>query len=151
MATSYDPLINALWDSWQTAYGWAASLGGNYDEAAAHWIAGDDHAALEDVIQGMWDTNQALINILKKGYYGWDGATFALLTALDRNKACPFITEADIPAIDMTAILVAMKNAKPHQPLLFVGYLEAYKASVWNATFDETFFADLVRKWMIWG
>ncbi|GAI68954.1 unnamed protein product [marine sediment metagenome] len=57
----------------------------------------------------------------------------------------------DGDGVTMSAILEAMKNAEPHQPLLFMAYLEAYKASVWNATFDETFFANLVRKWLIWG
>lgn len=55
------------------------------------------------------------------------------------------------PEITMSDILKAMSEAEPHQPLLFVGYLEAYKASVWNASFDETYFADLVKKWAIWG
>ena len=56
----------------------------------------------------------------------------------------------DIPEVDMSAILKAMEEAEPHQPLLFVAYLEAYYASVWNASFDERFFADLVKKWSIW-
>jgi len=53
-------------------------------------------------------------------------------------------------AVDMSAILKAMSEAEPHQPLLFMGYFEAYQASVWNASFDEHFFADLVKKWSIW-
>lgn len=52
--------------------------------------------------------------------------------------------------IDMSAILTAMENAEPHQPLLFVGLTEAYYASVWNASFDENFYAELVKKWSIW-
>ena len=55
------------------------------------------------------------------------------------------------PEIDMSAILKAMAEAEPHQPLLFIAYLEAYQASVWNASFDERFFADLVKKWSVWG
>lgn len=53
--------------------------------------------------------------------------------------------------LTMSKILTAMLNAEPHQPLLFIAYLEAYKASVWNATFDERFFSELVKKWLIWG
>ncbi|MBA7670741.1 hypothetical protein ES703_78888 [subsurface metagenome] len=53
--------------------------------------------------------------------------------------------------VDMSAILTAMGEAEPHQPLLFMAYVQAYEASVWNATFDERFFADLVKKWSIWG
>lgn len=63
---------------------------------------------------------------------------------------CFYWLQQETGAIDMAAILNAMENAKPHQPLLFMGYVEAYKASVWNATFDERFFADLVKKWSIW-
>jgi len=54
------------------------------------------------------------------------------------------------PELNMAAILKAMENAEPHQPILFVGLLEAYYASVWNASFDEQFFAELVKKWSIW-
>ncbi|GAI70891.1 unnamed protein product [marine sediment metagenome] len=82
-------------------------------------------------------------------------ATYYILvrnTAYTPNYAVPyFFTNHTDGVLTMSDILEAMKNAKPHQPLLFMGYLEAYKASVWNATFDETFFADLVRKWLIWG
>ncbi|GAI92009.1 unnamed protein product, partial [marine sediment metagenome] len=60
--------------------------------------------------------------------------------------------EAPEPAeLTMAAILDAMEKALPHEPLLFVAYLEAFKASAWDATFDERFFADLVKKWKIWG
>jgi hypothetical protein len=68
--------------------------------------------------------------------------------------ACPFITEAPEPEpyeLTMTDMLKAMNDAESHQPLLFVGYLEAYYASVWNASFDTEFFAELVKKWSIWG
>ncbi|GAH45451.1 unnamed protein product [marine sediment metagenome] len=54
-------------------------------------------------------------------------------------------------AVTMDAIINAMKAAEPHEPLLFIAYLEAFKASAWDATFDERFFADLVKKWKIWG
>jgi len=53
--------------------------------------------------------------------------------------------------LTMTAILDAMQKAEPHQPLIFVALTEAYKSSVWNASFDENFFGDLVKKWSIWG
>jgi len=55
------------------------------------------------------------------------------------------------PTVDMSAILTAMYEAKPHQPILFVSYLEAYYASVWNATFNEQALAELVKRWAIWG
>jgi len=150
MATDYNSLINVLWDSWQTAQGWIASLAANYSQAAADWNAGDDHAALEDVIQGMWDANQALVNILKKGYYGWDGSTYALLSALDRDHACPFITEADIPSFNMDAILSVMLSATPEQVEYFVGLVDAYRQSIWNRPFNQDFYAALARGFMIW-
>lgn len=55
------------------------------------------------------------------------------------------------PEVTMSAILAAMDKALPHQPLLFVAYVEAYYASAWDATFDERYFADLVKRWKIWG
>jgi len=64
---------------------------------------------------------------------------------------CFYWLQQETGDLTMAAILDAMSKAEPHEPLLFVGYLEAFKASAWNATFDETFFADLVKKWAIWG
>jgi len=150
MSWTYDQLIAELDSAYNTANIHRSGLMLEYNQAWADYTGGNDHAALQDVIQGMYETVQALASILAKGYYGWNGSTFALISALDRAEACPFITEAPEYKLTMSAILEAMFNAKPHQPLLFIGYLEAYKASVWNATFDERFFGDLVKKWSIW-
>jgi len=72
---------------------------------------------------------------------------------LETPLRIPYYLEHCVGAIplDMSAILTAMGEAEPHQPLLFMAYVQAYEASVWNATFDERFFADLVKKWSIWG
>lgn len=151
MGVPYDDLIAQVTSKYGTANTWRASLDSNYNQALIDWNAGDDHAALWDVIEGMADTVQYMVMMLGKGFWGWNGSTYALPTALDRNLACPFITEAAEYELTMSKILQAMYLAEPHQPLIFIAYLEAYKASVWNATFDERYFADLVKRWAIWG
>lgn len=110
-------------------------------DAYTHWLGGNDHACLEDLMNCVSD-----VSIMASYFGGWSpyGYEGVLHYYLDNCIAAP-------PELTMSDILNAMENALPHQPLLFVAYLEAYKASCWNATFDEEFFANLVKKWLLWG
>lgn len=110
-------------------------------DAKAHWLAGQDHLAIEDLISACLDLHESTAWLaFNYDPFAYEGAIHWYLTHC-----------IEAPPLTMSAILDAMLNAEPHQPLLFIAYLEAYKASVWNATFDERFFADLVKKWLIWG
>jgi len=148
MATSYEQLIAEL----HTRHDYAQSHLGlariALNTAEMKWNAGNDHGAIASLITAAFENNQASEDIIWKSYYGYNGATNIIPTALDLLEPC----EPSEPyELTMSKILEAMLEAEPHQPLLFIAYVEAYRASVWNATFDERFFADLVKKWAIWG
>ena len=148
MAYGYDSLIAVITSDYATANGWAASVNAERIQALSDWNAGNDHAAIADIIEGMWATNQALVNLLSKGYWGWNGATNALPNALDRNKACPFITEAPPFELTMDDIINTMLTASPEQVNYFVGLVDAYRVSIWDKPFNEEFFAALARGFM---
>lgn len=93
-----------------------------------------------------------LSNTKGAGSNPWNHATCIKLL-IDKCNAMQAEIDGLSGGVDITMsdILTAMSEAEPHQPILFIAYLEAYRASVWNASFDELFFANLVKKWDIWG
>lgn len=150
MAWTYDQLISQLWDKLAGANSDRASVSVARNAARIDWNAGDDHAAIGHIIDGMTETIQYMANMLAKGYYGWDGSTFLLPTALDRNYACPFITEAPPYDLTMAAIIVTMLSANPKQVEYFVGLVDAYRQSIWNRPFNQDFYAALARGFELW-
>lgn len=150
MAWTYDQLISRLWDNYSGANAHRANVLIAKNAAWIFWQSGDDHGAIQQIINGMTETVYYMADMLGKGYYGWDGSTFLLPTAFDRDKACPFITEGDVPEVNMAAIIVAMLSANPDQVEYFVGLVDAYRQSIWNRPFDKEFFATLARGFMIW-
>jgi len=146
MAHQYDNFA-AAYSALRTEY---SAANDDYDESGEAWLRWQEHHYAGEYPQSTYDLahsvrliRQVLTHILSFTGYG---ASYSLL--------CENIywanADAGAGAVDMSAILDAMSKAEPHQPLLFVGYLEAYYASVWNASFDEGFYADLVKKWSIW-
>ncbi len=150
MASTYDQLINELWDRYDVANGYRSNLNNARSAAYAQWAIGDDHDAIEYIIDGMQSTVYYMVAMLAKGFYGHNGSTYALLSALDRTQANPFITSDDVPAITMQSILDAMVTANPDQTMYFVGLLDAFKQSVWNRPYNKEFFAALARGFMEW-
>jgi len=148
MAWTYDQLITALWDRLAGANNDRASVSVARNAALIDWNAGDDHAAIGHIIDGMSETIQYMANMLAKGYYGWDGSTFLLPTALDRNYACPFITEAPEYDLTMMEILSTMYTAHPDEVQFFVALVDAYRQSIWNRPFPKVYYADLARGFM---
>lgn len=150
MAWDYDALINDL----NTHYGLARyhHLQMNVEITAAwmDWNVPDDHACLQDVIQCLEAARDAFVDILHKGYYGWNGATFPLISALNRDKACPFITEAPEYEFTMGKLINTMLTAMPDEVTYFVGLVDAYRQSVWNQPFNQEFFAGLARGFEQW-
>jgi hypothetical protein len=134
----------------KAANGWRGSLNSEYNQALSDWQGGDDHAALQDVIQGMSHTVQFMLNILNGGFFGWNGATWCLISILDRDSANPFITADDVPALDMAGIINAMLAATPEEVEYFVGLSDAFRQSIWNRPFNKEFFASLARGFMQW-
>jgi len=145
MGWTYDQLIAEL----TVRYGYANSHRfalNNYRQTAfVRWGLGDDHGAIESLIEAMNEANDAFGDMFAKSYYGWNGSTYVLPTALDRNKACPFITEAPPVDVTMAAVLSAMITADFDELQKFIGIVDAYRVSLWNAPFNAEFYAALAR------
>lgn len=151
MGWNYDTLITDLWAKYHLANSARSSLNANHTQALIHWNAGDDHEAIYDIIEGMYDTVTYMMNMLAKGFHSWNGSSFSLLDALDRDRACPFITEAPPYELTMADILSTMLSADPTQVEYFVGLVDAYRQSIWNRPFNQEFFAALAQGFMEWA
>ena len=53
--------------------------------------------------------------------------------------------------VDMAAILTAMLAATPEEITQFMGITQAYKVAVWDAPYNEEFYAALARGFKVWG
>ncbi len=150
MGWTYDQLISKLTSNYGLARSHHLSMNTEITQAWADWYVPDDHACLYDVLQCLEQARDCFVDILSKSYYDWNGSTFALMDALDREHACPFITECAPDPLTMEAILNTMLTADPYQVEYFVGLVDAYRQSIWGKTFNSEFFTALAQGFMEW-
>ena len=150
MASTYDQLIAEITSKYGLANSHNLTANVEIGQAWVDWFVPDDHACLQDVIQCLEQLQAAFVDILDKGFYGWNGSTYALPTALDRAKACPFITEAPPYTLTMADLINSMLVATPYEVNYFVGLVDAYRQAIWNKPFNAEFFAALSRGFMEW-
>ncbi len=53
--------------------------------------------------------------------------------------------------VDMASILTAMLAATPEEITQFMGITQAFKVAVWDAPFNEEYYAALARGFKTWG
>jgi len=53
--------------------------------------------------------------------------------------------------VTMEGILAAMMAATPEEIVQFMGITQAYKVAVWDAPYNEEFYAALARGFKVWG
>ncbi len=145
MGYSYDLLITHLEGRWADAEGQTSTARWHLNRADSHWGAGDDHLAIEDLMKAVFENNQAIESVLAQGFFGWPGDSHALLNALNRSKACPFIDEAPESEVTMALILSAMITADFTELQTFIGLVDAYRVSLWNEPFNAEYYAALAR------
>ena len=150
MGWTYDSLINSLETQYIQANSARGTLNNEINAAWMDWNAGNDHACLQDVIQGLAATLEYMVRTLNKGFHSYNGGTFALLDALNRDKACPFITEAPPFELTMSGLLSTMLSANPRDVEYFIGLVDAYRQSIWNQPFNSEFFGALARGFEQW-
>lgn len=145
MGVGYDALISEYEGKLDLAETETYRARAEISKAQSHWNAGDDHACLDDLIDAVEYNNQAIEYIMSQGFYGWNGGTHALTDALNRSKACPFITECPPSEVTMDSILLAMLSAAPDELQKFIGLVDAFRVSLWNKPFNAEFYAALAR------
>ena len=150
MAHTYEQLIAILHTNYANANTHRYYLNKEINEASLDWNAGDDHAAIHDIIEGLGDIRDCIVDILGGGFYGYNSSTYALPTALDYDMAFPAAPDIEEYELTMAAILNTMLTADPEQTLYFVGLVDAYRQSVWNRPFNREFFAALARGFAEW-
>lgn len=130
--------LTGSFDDVQQRLVWASNCA--YD-AYNSWADPATKPQVYNLLWGILQTGNALNKLITEDITAWQRAWL---------YECFYWMKQETGKITMSDILVAMSEAEPHQPLLFMAYVQAYEASVWNASFDERFFADLVKKWSIW-
>lgn len=148
MAYSYDSLITVLWDRYDEANVHRAEIFTKRDQALYDWNAADDHKAIRHLIEGLDACGSYAVDMLARGFYGYDGSDYALLCALDRSFANEFITEAPEFELTMSAILSRMVSASFSEFQAFIGYIDGYRVALWNKPFNSDYYAALARGFM---
>jgi len=148
MAWPYDNLIAELEDKYASAESDTSTARWQLGQALSDWNVADDHAAIRHVMYAVEYNNSAIEMVLAEGFYGWGGDSHAILNALNRSKACPFITEAPPSEVTMDNILSAMITADFEDLQKFIGIVDAYRVALWNEPFNAEFYAALARGFM---
>lgn len=148
MALDYDDLVGLLTFYYDQADTNKVAAATKAWQANIDWIGEYDHQALGKIIEAVSILCTAVGGILCTGFWGWNGAEQALPIALDRDKACPFITEAEPADVTMDAILSAMITADFADFQTFVGIVDGYRAALWNEPFNVEYYAALARGFM---
>lgn len=148
MAWTYDQLIAEMHTRHTLAQSELAQARTDYNTAQARWGAGDDHGAIDALMDAVYHNNQAVEDALASSYYGYDGATNIIPTALDINMGCNFITEAPEYELTMTKLLETLWNAEPHQCLLFVPMIDAMRGAIQEKTVTPEWMSNALRHFL---
>ena len=149
MAWTYDQLIAEMHTRHTLAQSQLANARTDYNTAQARWAAADDHGAIDALMDAVYHNNQAVEDALASSFYGYDGATNIIPTALDRNMACPFISDAVEYELTMAKIMDAVWLSTPLETFFFVNYVDAMRAAIWNKEISETRLVELYRHFSI--
>lgn len=145
MGVPYATIIAGLHDSHDHGQTHLSTARYWLGRADSHWWRNEDHDAIWDIMTAIMENNQAIEAALYQGFFGYNGSTNAIPTALDTDMACPFITEAPPAEFTMDDILTAMISADAAQLMTFIGVVDAYRVSLWNEPFNAEFYAALAR------
>ena len=148
MAWTYDQLIAEMHVRHTLAQSQLAQARTDITTAEGLANAEDYKGAILALAAAVYHNNQAIEDALASSYYGYDGATNIIPTALDRNMACDFITECPPADVTMDAILSAMIGANLDEYRKFTGIVDAYRGALWNKPFNAEFYATLLRGFM---
>ena len=119
----------------------------DYNSARGYWEAADDHAAIDKLISAVEHHNEALENSMADAFYGYDGSTNIVPTALDPAMA---FEVAESYNLTMGKVLDIMLVATPDEVLYFIGLVDAYRNSVWTKPFNQEFYAALSKGFQEW-
>jgi len=135
MAWTYDQLIAEMHTRHQLGQIQLGNARTDINTAQTRWAGGDDHGAIDALMDAVYHNNQAIEDALASSYYGYDGATNLIPTALDRAMACPFITEA--PPFDLTAIKICEAWAKDsfQERALTIAFIDRMRQLIWDEPF----------------
>lgn len=147
MAWTYDQLITQLTSDYESATAYLASARNDNLNAMTAWVMGNDHSAISHLISGATQLGNAIEMILSEGLYGWNGLSHSLTDALDRNRACPFLTSGEVE-VTMDSLLSAMITSDYDQLQKFIGLVDAYRVAIWGQPFNVEFYAALARGFM---
>jgi len=149
MAWTYDQLIAEMHTRHTFAQSELAQARTDITTAEGLANAEDYKGAILALANAVYHNNQAIEDALASSYYGYDGATNIIPTALDRNMACPFVSDAVEYELTMSKILDAIWESTPLETFFFVNYIDAMRAAIWNKEISEQRLADLYRHFSI--
>lgn len=124
-------LIKSGASSFVTYYNRAMIHNGDAD---THWLLGQDHEAIEDILSELRDIRQ-----MGSQWGGW--------IPYDYEGPIWWYLENCVAGDDLTmdAILSVMITASEAEYRTFIGLVDAYRVGLWNKPFNAEYFAALAR------
>ena len=131
-------------------------LRGRWDTAEAYWKLIDTHTALAYADYQVNNDHAAILHLINALYSSSTSIKFVLA------KFVPFSPDYTLTYIlktymgggggaTMDDILNEMLSATFEQLTKFMGITQAYKVAVWDAPFNEEYYAALARGFKTWG
>jgi len=141
MTTTFKTHADALFANYKLAdlnNGYLLIFQGN---AAYEFGAGNDHAAIAQLINGLATTWYIFGYLISK--YSTSGYRYNLSRCL--AESWEFTLEDPPGAVTMDSLLSVMVTATDSELMNFIGLVDAYRQSLWNKEFNAEYFAALAR------
>lgn len=141
--SNFDDAYNALRSGFTSGIAKFWDATDSWFDIQAHWQAGEDHAAIYDIM--IWMTfMKGCINDVWN--FSWNNP--------DKSRTLESIywahTDIDIPELNMASIIIAMYGATPSEFKDFIGIEDAYRQALWNMPFNREYYAELARGFAEW-
>jgi hypothetical protein len=146
MAHKYSSFGDAFYNlesHWVTGKSNHDSAMSEHTAALAHYQAGEDHLAIGHILNCEYFNTYALRCIT-----AYDEATS---DQSELMESLYWLNQAIVPyTLDMLKLIAAMSIAKPTELMTFICLVDAYRAALWDAPYNDTYFATMVKAFKSW-
>ena len=146
--TVFSSKVEALDDDWSDALDYFQIAQGYRVDAYTHYVANEDHEAIFDIC--------IALNWYEKGMYKMACGYSSYVPPPDLPEILRLCWEyeyTEMPEFDltMTKIISAMILSIPAEIEFYIGLNDAFRQSLWDKPFNQSFFAELARAYREWA
>lgn len=136
MGWSYNQLIAEMHDRHDAAQLQLSLARSDITTARTRWNLADYPGAIDALIDAVYHNNQAGEDVLAGSFYGYNGSSNIIPTALDLGMACKFITEAPPYELTWQAIVEAWTKDDFAGRAYTIATIDRMRQILWDEPFD---------------